>query len=287
MRNDFAVFILSHGRPDNVITLKTLQKANYAGRWYIVIDNEDNKADEYYKEFGDKVVMFDKLEISKKFDTADLSQERRTVVYARNACFEIAEQMGLNYFLELDDDYDKFSYRKEIDGLLTQRVDVKQADRMFECMIDFLEQTNALTVAFGQGGDYIGGLNSGLFKAQVKRKAMNTFFCSVKRPFKFVGRINEDVNTYVLYGSRGGLFLTIRDVMINQLETQSNKGGMTDVYLDSGTYLKSFYSVMMCPSCVKISRMGNTNRRIHHIINWNYAVPKILNEKYQKKKADD
>lgn len=286
MRNDFAVFILSHGRPDNVITLNTLKKANYTGKWYIVIDNEDDKADKYYKKYGtDKVIMFDKLEISKKFDTADMSQERRTVVYARNACFEIAEKLGLTYFLELDDDYNGFSYRKEIDGLLTQRVNVKQADKMFELMIDFLEKTQALTVAFGQGGDYVGGLNSGLYKVQVKRKAMNTFFCTTKRPFKFVGRINEDTNTYVLYGSRGHLFLTIRDVMIKQLETQSNKGGMTDVYLNSGTYLKSFYTVMMCPSCVKISRMGNTStsKRIHHRIDWNSAVPKIISERYKKK----
>ena len=182
MRNDFAVFILSHGRPDNVITLNTLRKANYTVKWYIVIDNEDNKADKYYKRYGDNVIMFDKLEISKKFDTADLSQERRTVVYARNACFEIAEKMGLNYFLELDDDYDNLAYRKEDKSkeILTQKP-VKQADRMFNCMIDFLEQTNALTVAFGQGGDYIGGLNGDLFKSQVKRKAMNTFFCTTKR----------------------------------------------------------------------------------------------------------
>lgn len=286
MREDFAVFILSHGRPNNIITLNTLRKANYTGKWYVVIDNEDNKADEYYKKYGDKVVMFDKLEISKKFDTADTSQERRTVVYARNACFEIAKEMGLTYFLELDDDYDDLAYRKEdkSKGVLTQKP-VKQADRMFELMIDFLEKSNALTVAFGQGGDYIGGLNNGLFKATIKRKAMNSFFCTTKRPFKFVGRINEDTNTYVLYGSRGHLFLTIRDVMIHQLETQSNKGGMTDVYLNSGTYLKSFYTVMMCPSCVKISRMGNTStsKRIHHHIDWNSAVPKIISERYKKK----
>ena len=284
MRNDFAVFILSHGRPDNVITLDTLKKANYTGKWYIIIDNEDKTADRYYKKYGDNVIMFDKLETSKSFDTADLSQERRTVVYARNACFEIADKLGLNYFLELDDDYDDLAYRKEDKSkcVLTQKP-VKQADRMFELMIDFLEKSNSLTVAFGQGGDYIGGLDSGLYKSQIKRKAMNTFFCTTKRPFKFVGRINEDVNTYVLYGGRGHLFLTIRDVMIHQLETQSNKGGMTDVYLDSGTYLKTFYTVMMCPSCVKVSRMGNTQMRIHHLVDWNSAVPKIVNERYKKK----
>lgn len=152
MRDDFAVFILSHGRPNQIYTLKTLKKANYTGKIYIVIDDEDDMADQYYKNFGDKVVMFNKNEIAKKFDTADNFDDKRTVVYARNACFEIAEKLGLNYFLELDDDYDKLSYRKEIDGLLTQRVNVLQADRLFNLMIDFLEKTNALTVALAQGG---------------------------------------------------------------------------------------------------------------------------------------
>ena len=282
MREDFAVFILSHGRPNNVMTINTLKKANYTGKWYIVVDNEDNTADEYIKNFGDKVLIFDKEKVAKTFDTADTQKDRRTVVYARNVCFELAEQIGVTYFLELDDDYNEFSYRKEIDGMLTQRVNVKQADKMFSLMIDFLEQTNSLTVAFGQGGDFVGGLQSGLYKQGLKRKAMNTFFCSVNKPFKFVGRINEDVNTYVLYGSRGELFFTISDVMINQMTTQENKGGMTDIYIDSGTYLKSFYTVMMCPSCVKISRMGNKNMRIHHNITWDNAVPKILNEKWKK-----
>ena len=282
MREDFAVFILSHGRPNNVMTINTLKKANYTGKWYIVVDNEDNTADEYIKNFGDKVLIFDKEKVAKTFDTADTQKDRRTVVYARNVCFELAEQIGVTYFLELDDDYNEFSYRKEIDGMLTQRVNVKQADKMFSLMIDFLEQTNSLTVAFGQGGDFVGGLQSGLYKQGLKRKAMNTFFCSVNKPFKFVGRINEDVNTYLLYGSRGELFFTISDVMINQMTTQENKGGMTDIYIDSGTYLKSFYTVMMCPSCVKISRMGNKNMRIHHNITWDNAVPKILNEKWKK-----
>ena len=112
MRNDFAVFILTHGRPENVITYDTLMKMGYKGKLYLVIDNEDKKADEYYEKFGkDKVVMFDKLEISKKFDTFDNSEERRTVIYARNACFEIAEKLGIKYFLELDDDYDQFRFR--------------------------------------------------------------------------------------------------------------------------------------------------------------------------------
>lgn len=112
MRDDFAVFILTHGRPDNVITYNTLKNMGYKGKMYLIIDNEDGKAEQYYDKFGkDNVIMFDKLKISKEFDTVDNCEERRTVVYARNACFNIAKELGIEYFLELDDDYNQFRGR--------------------------------------------------------------------------------------------------------------------------------------------------------------------------------
>lgn len=111
---------------------------------------------------------------------------------------------------------------------------------------------------------------------------MNTFFCDVEKPFSFVGRINEDVNTYTVLGSRGVLFFTYMDSMITQKQTQKQKSGMSDVYLDGGTYTKSFYSVVGMPSCVKISEMGETHRRIHHHVEWGNCVPMILNEKHRK-----
>ena len=35
MDNNFAVFILTHGRPDNVKTLQTLKKCGYTGAIYL------------------------------------------------------------------------------------------------------------------------------------------------------------------------------------------------------------------------------------------------------------
>ena len=64
--------------------------------------------------------------------------------------------------------------------------------------------------------------------------------------------------------------------------TQQNPGGLTDIYLDNGTYVKSFYSVIHEPSCVKVALMGSNNKRIHHKINWDKCCPKILNEKWKK-----
>lgn len=51
-----------------------------------------------------------------------------------------------------------------------------------------------------------------------------------------------------------------------------------------GTYLKSFYSVMWAPSCVKIGAMGDTHKRIHHSITWDKCAPKILSEKWKKQR---
>lgn len=278
--DDFAVFILTHGRPDRIHTLKTLEKQGYTGDWYLIIDNEDKMADEYYKNYGDKVIMFDKKAISLTFDTADLSDDRRAIVYARNACFQIAKELGIKYFVEFDDDYTSFNLRYPKDGKLAARM-LENLDDIFEMMLDFLEDTQALTVCFSQGGDHIGGL-TGRWKKGLIRKVMNSFFCRTDRPFQFLGRVNEDVNTYTYLGSKGELMLTTTDLMLVQLQTQSNQGGMTDLYLDSGTYLKSFYTVMYMPSAVEIREMGTANRRLHHHVKWNNCVPMILNERYKK-----
>ena len=284
MRSDFVAFILTHGRASSVITDKTLRKCGYTGPIVYVIDNEDKKGDAYREKYQD-VVMFDKLAISKTFDEADNFEDRRAIIYARNACFEIAKQLGYKYFIELDDDYDTFSFTYGRNGDVKQR-SIKQLDRILEAMITFYESTPITTVAMAQRGDFVGGKNNDIVRGEkLKRKAMNSFICSTDRPFQFVGRINEDVNTYTTLGSRGHLFLQIPHVALNQKQTQANKGGMTDIYLSQGTYVKSFYTVMMMPSSVKVGLMGNSSetKRLHHVINWNNTVPKIINQEFKKK----
>ena len=134
-----------------------------------------------------------------------------------------------------------------------------------------------------QNGDWIGGDQSGMAKKlALKRKCMNSFFCSTERPFEFMGRINEDVNAYTSLGAIGNVFFTIPNVSLKQTDTQTNEGGLTDIYLSQGTYVKSFYSVLFSPSSVKVSVLNTENARLHHRVSWNNAVPKILNEKYKK-----
>lgn len=281
MTSEFAVFVLTHGRADNVITWGTLDRGGYTGRRYIVIDDEDPEENAYRERYGDAVLQFNKREIEKEFDTFDNRDERRTVVFARNACFHLAEQVGVKYFLELDDDYTDIMTRYAEGGKL-KGCRIYDLDGLFEHMVEFLEVSGAKSVCLAQGGDFIGGSANGRFQQGLLRKAMNSFFCSVERPFQFQGRINEDVNTYTLLGSRGDLFMTVTKAMLTQMQTQGNAGGMTDVYIDGGTYVKSFYTVVCMPSAVSVAVMGAHHKRMHHRIAWDNCVPMIINERWRK-----
>ena len=288
-KRKFAVLILTHGRAENVVTYRTIRRQGYTGKVYFVIDNLDKQRPIYEKNFGaENVIVFDKPAAAKKCDTMDNIGEMNIVLFARNSCHEIAKSLGLTHFLVLDDDYTDFSFRYVKDGTLKHDRHCTDFDALCEAFCDCLDETGALTVAMAQSGDFISGANNAHYWQRVLRKAMNSFFCRTDRPFKFLGRINEDVNMYATLGSQGNLIFTATEASLNQIQTQANKGGLTEAYLDHGTYVKSFYSVICMPSAVKISMMGGGGRghnyyRIHHNVSWNNCVPKIIDEKWKKR----
>jgi hypothetical protein len=279
---NWAVFILTHNRVDKVVTVKSLRRCGYTGEIYFVIDNLDPSANQYIEKFGkDKVLIFDKEAEAKITDTGNPENDLRAVVFARNASQRMAKEMGLDYILMLDDDYTQFQYRYIENGIL-KSVPVKSFDKLAEAFFEFLDVSGAVTVAFSQGGDHIGGVN-GSFGKEILRKAMNSFFLNTQKPVNFYGLINEDTCAYVVNGARGDLYFTLMKIQLNQVQTQKSSGGLTDIYLASGTYVKSFYTVMMAPSCTKIMMMGMTNKRFHHNIAWENAVPKIISGKFKKR----
>ena len=281
MRNDFCAFILTHGRPDRVYTYDTLRHSGYDGPVYLIVDDEDSTVGEYRARYGDEVIVFSKSEQAERFDEADNFDDRRAIVYARNACLDIARQLGYRHYVQLDDDYTNFEFRAGLNykpGYWRVR---STLGRVFGAMVEYLDSSPILTIALSQGGDHIGWAGSNVTPLRMSRKAMNSFVFSVDRPLQFVGRVNEDVNTYTSQGRLGHLFFTVMAVKLVQKQTQTSAGGMTEMYLDSGTYLKSFYSVMLSPSCVQVGVMGDPvggRYRLHHDIDWGRTAPMILRE---------
>jgi len=282
MENNFCIFIISNGRPNDVITLDTLKKAGCILPVFILVDNEDNTVDEYLKKYKNIVYIFDKKKYADKVDQYDNLNNLQTTTHARNACFDLAKDLGYEYFLVLDDDYTSFKIRindklKHPDHCpnLTSGL-----DKIILSTLEYYKNGNFTSICFSQGGDWFGGETN--FNKKPKRKAMNSFFCSINRRFWFISRLNEDVNTYMALGHQGHVFLTIPFVQLDQKTTQKTNGGMSDAYIEGGTYVKSFYTLLNRPDCTKINLMGRTDKRLHHVIDWSIAVPMIIDEKYRK-----
>lgn len=285
--SDFAVFILTHGRADRVVTHETLRRKGYTGKIYILIDNEDDEIEEYISRYGDQVIVFDKSAYDDAFDIEDNLDAIRGVVFARNANFGVAKKLGLKYFAQFDDDYSEFQYRFD-ENLNYKYRAVNNLDKIFDIFLNFLKNTNTKSIAMAQGGDYMGGANGSnpyCKNPMLIRKLMNTFFFKVDQPVTFLGRINEDVNLYVNDGKTGSIFFTSNVVSVGQKQTQSNPGGLTELYLDQGTYVKSFYTVLLSPSSVKVAPLNSNYARLHHRVSWNHTVPKILSESLKKKRS--
>lgn len=279
MRNDFAVIIPTHGRHDRVFTIDSLKKSGYTGNFYLLCDDEDKQLDKYKTKYGDKVMVFSKDDYKGKFDKMDNFGNKACVVYARNAMWDIAKKIGLKYFAVADDDYTAFEYRITSEGgYYSKRI--KNINDVFNSYTDFLITSKVDTVCFAQGGDFIGGKDNNKVANgfKVSRKMMNLYFFDVDKPIEFKGTINEDLTSSVTEGRTGRVILTSLMNSIVQRETQAQAGGLTEIYLELGTYVKSFYSVIAAPSCVKVALMGNNQARIHHQVTWKNAVPKIIRE---------
>lgn len=235
------------------------------------------------------MLQFCKAEWAEKTDEGDNFQHRKAIVYARNACWDLAKQVECRYFVQFDDDYTSYQVRHNLKYEYVSGCVRHSMNEIIDSMLEFYINSNSHAVAMSQGGDHLGGNTRGSKDIpKLSRKCMNSWFCDVEKPIRFFGHMNEDVSAYVTYGHRGQLFFTAMQAMLVQKPTQVTEGGMSDLYLTSGTYQKSFYTVMAAPSCVQIGTMGDprsNNYRIHHKINWHRAVPRIIDEKHKKARA--
>lgn len=277
MKLNKAIFILTYGRPKKQTTFNTLKRCKCQYPIYFICSDDDKSLDELKSKFGEKrVLVFNKKEVAKDLDLMTNNPLWNVILYARNYCFKVASDLGIDGFIQLDDDYTGFYYA---DFKNKKWRELKKIDAIFDLMFDFYrENKRLLGFSLSQGGDFIGGLTKD--KMRVKRKAMNSFFCLTERKFKFRGVLNEDVNFYVGEGARDGICFQTHYLKLIQGTTQKNKGGMTGAYIDGGTYAKSFYSVMINPSAVSISEMGMVFKRLHHKINYDLLCPKIIRECY-------
>lgn len=281
MSKRFAIFILSHGRADTISTYRALRGYGYTGDMFVVIDNEDDQEQEYRDKFGDDIIQFDKRDYVLKTDLGDLDDDRRIGVLARNFIQDKAKELGYKYHLQLDDDIFGFEFRYETEDGKMRCKKAKCMDKILSAYCDYMDETPITALSFSIGSYFVGGDNR-MWRNKMIPKTMTTFLMRADDVRYFNMRMNDDITTSALNFSRGNMYFTIMWLMCVVAGTQAQKGGMTDIYQNAGTYRKAFYTVMSLPSCSKIFFIGPKFKRLHHQIIWENCVPKILSERYKK-----
>lgn len=278
MRRDFAVFILSHGRANQQLTVEMLEKCSYSGRLYIIVDDEDAQKDIYKAIYGEKVIVFSKKEIESTFDTMTNQKEYRSVVYARNVCYEIANKLDAKYVLMCDDDISSLLFRV-FNGEKLKGYKIKDIDKLFESMIEYISSANLAALGFSQEGAYVGGASSKKYREGCNRLVSQMFLIDMTKKVPFRGIFNEDFNYSIDVGVAGEVALSTMLVSIKSPKRMTNEGGLHDLYVDNGVYVREFYSKIAHPGTVRIEVKGHD---LTFRTNRDSDVPKIISSSYRK-----
>lgn len=277
MNRTYCIFILSHERANKLYTYNMLINNGIEKKHiYIVVDDEDKQKNIYRQKFKN-VLIYNKDEIQKETDTVDSFYDlKKTGLFARNFIMKKAKELGYNYCIMLDDDYKHIKLKYICENKVKSK-NINNLNVLFNMCIEYMDGCSQIDfISFCGEGDYFGGKESMTFKRGLIRKAVNVFIFKSDCDIKFLGRINDDICTNVLYQSKGRLFLSIGNIMLDMCKTMKIDGGMFDLYKQCGDYVKSFYPIIVNPSCTIISD------NLYHKVYKNNCCPKIVSERYKK-----
>ena len=246
--NECAIFILSNGRPDKVKTYDYL-KTSFSGDVYILCDDQDETLPAYKDKFGSKVIVFDKDEWVKKSDPMDNFNSKKSVLYARNAVFEIAAAMGYRYFAMADDDIKDLQFRYEQDGKLLAKP-VSNLDKVIDYIVQLMSATAISYFSFGTDKNFIGGVQNRNFQKKVIDKVYNFIICKSGQQHSYKGIMNEDEIHNVISLSTGVLLKSLTAIQIVMEPVgKGETGGNSETYKENGyySYTRNFYPIIACP----------------------------------------
>lgn len=284
MRDDFAIFICTHGRPNAQHTLDMLHKANYTGKWYLVLDNTDHTIQQYIDIYGaDKIIIFDKNYYinSDRFDNGDNILHAKCILYAKRAVEDIAKSMKLNYFAIVDDDFIKLSLRYPEDGKL-RRMLVTDIDDVLEAYIDVL--SNGITaVGFGSVSAYCDGIKS-LDAVHLSKRYLPYQFIirNASKEVNWTSWMSEDDVTELQSSMVGNLWLSLPYVMqeTKPIGDTTASGGMVETYKNSDTYTLNFNAVKNCPHRIYLKQRKDGKLILARY--YDRCFPKIISGRYKK-----
>lgn len=279
--NDFAVFILTHGRSHRQYSYELLKKINYTGKILFIVDSGDESRFDLIKRYGrENVVVFNKSDYS--VDIMDNSGDLSTPIYAEKFMYEYARENGYSYFARMDDDVRDFRYKVEVDGVLKDD-GIKSGDKIFEIMVDFMRGADMALFGPSRAGFYFGGSKNDAYMRGTDFNVSQLILCSTKHEVRFRGKTYSDLLANLDVSTLGVPAFRTMYLCVRSPDEGSNEGGVKKSYdKDPSRYNSNFYAVMAHPSAVKIRKRKRGDFG-HTIIKEN-IFPKIISGRYKRER---
>lgn len=276
----YAVFILTHGRPDYQLTLQTLQNRGYTGDYYLVVDDQDSTLPEYLANYGDSVIVFDKDAYVSVTDTGLYTPQKNFAVFSRNAIEDIARDLGYDCFIMMDDDLTNFRFRYPEDNSFKSLKITQNLDKIFEAYIEYLMECDLACLCFGIHNNYMKGTDVLYEENPRLRLCFTVYFRNCKFPVSWKLNMCEDRITSLECSRSGQVWLQLLNVQVDTVEIGGKiKGGNSEVYNSVDKFKQTFFPVMIFPDCNYCSYWKDHWITSLHLSN---ICPKIVGGIYKK-----
>ena len=276
------IYIFSKGRPQ-CITANTLNRIDYTGEWYIVIQEDEIYKDEYIENWGEeKVIPYDYYKYLSETELLDSFGDNFWwgASPARNATIYLADSRNEKRFWFADDDIERFLYNGKtvIDGKFLENMLLKIATMS--------DKANIEKIALKLDTTFPVSIRNLDYKAGV------FFNCKTNTDLLYHGRVTDDVITsYLTYhSSYSNIEIEIatmkcKGARVYDYEDRDNNedrsGGNKELYDKMNKLLTASYILLVCP-LVKIRIYDNNVDKMKHTNEFRNIRPMIINNKYKK-----
>lgn len=271
------IFIASYHRPDNLKTVELFLNLGWEpGKIHVLIDDEADDAALYEtacSRFGCRLHIFSMDEARARYDYVHRpSVSRRSTGQAQNMMQDYAKAIGVDFYCEQDDDSTGYEIKRF--GRYGGKGDGDLVREVFSEVEGLMRKRKIGCFGLSQSGDYIGGEN----RYYYIRKVMNTKFYLM--PYIYRGErgvLDVDTSQYSGLWNEGYFTGSCADgLVLHQMPSATQKGGLTDNYVENKLLKKSLVTVIQYPSAIKATKQVKNGGRLHHLINYRYLGPKIL-----------
>lgn len=274
------IYICTHGRPDKQITLKALRDAGYTGKIILVLDDEDETISGYYDNLDmcDDFVFFKKQSIIDTTNTTSSPPNRKTILYAKNACEIDAEKRGLDVFAICDDDIPGFRYRYVEDGSCKSLTITHNMDKVIQSYMEYLLDSDITATSFGMAQFYFSGENCFSPETMLKWRVPYTFvFRNAKHTVDWVSDYGEDITTAIECANQGKFMMASPFVQMNLSPMGVGEGGMVELHKD--TFRLAEYGHVWHPTSEQIKYYKD---RWMSTIKRESAFPMLISSKHKQ-----